>query len=129
MDRAGKNSQVGPMNLTRRESSKLLLAGVVAPCLPAPAFAASSDSWARRFQRDLDQHLVGGCDGELSLLKFGMSSRSNDVWMACVVQLDWPPGTRRRRFDARGGEDEAAYSQLLNLTLFSFAKAWPGCVV
>lgn len=121
--------QTGRMNLTRRETSRLLLAGALLPATALPGTAASSQGWARRFQRDLDAHLVAGCDGRLTLQGFGMGNRDGQALMAGVVQLDWPPGMRRRRFEAAGDREDLAYRQLLNLTLASFAKAWPAGIV
>lgn len=115
--------------LTRRDTARLLLAGAALPALPGFALAQESERWARRFQAELRDHMVAGCDGDLKLVQFGMGGSGGRVIMAAVVELRWSPGLRRRRFDARGTEDEATYRQLMNLALFEYATAWPGCVV
>lgn len=117
------------MRLNRRDTSKLLLAGALVPLVPGGSMAAGREDWVRRLQSDLDAHLISGCDGTLRLVGFGMGQRGGGVAMAAVIQLDWPPGFRRRRFDAQGDQAGAAYEQLLNEALLSFARAWPGCVV
>ena len=99
------------------------------PLLHAPARARTRDDWARALQQGLNDHLVSDCDGKLTLSQFGMGNQGGRVAMASVIRLDWPPGIRSRRFDANGSDEQAVFEQLLNQALFSFAKAWPGCVV
>lgn len=117
------------MTMTRREASKLVLAGPVLAATPLAAMAQSREQWAVQLQQDLDSHLLPGCDGKLTLKAFDMGRRASQFQMAAVIELNWRPGLRRRRFDAFGDKDDAAYRALLNQALFSFAKAWPGCVV
>lgn len=99
------------------------------PLLPASAKAQSRDDWARALQQALNDHLVSDCDGKLTLNRFGMGKRGGRVVMVSVIRLDWPPGMRSRRFEASGSSEQAVFNQLVNQALFSFAKAWPGCVV
>ena len=122
------------MSLTRRDAAKLVLVGpaLAAGTSPAAAFLhrrPSPDDWPSRLQAELDTHLMPNCDGKLTLKAFDVARPGGRVQMAAVIQLDWPPGVRRRRFDAFGDEEDAAFQALLNRALFSFAKAWPGCVV
>ena len=115
--------------LTRRDTTKLVLAGAALPLLPPSAAARSPEDWAQLLQRELQGHMVSGCDGKLSVTGFGMAKRGGRFQMVSVVRLDWSPGMRSRKFAASGPEEQAVFSQLLNQALFSFAKAWPGCVV
>ena len=117
------------MTLTRRDATKLVLAGPALAAVPLPAGARTPEEWAALLQQELSTHLVPGCDGTLKLQTFDMRRRGNRVQMAAVIRLDWPPGYRTRRFDALGDKESAAYSAVLNQALLSFAKAWPGCVV
>lgn len=117
------------MNLTRRDATRLVLAGTALAVSPLPGFAATKEEWAIRLQADLNTHLLPNCNGKLTLDAFGAGRQQNKVQMAAIIRLDWPPGTRTRRFDAFGEKDEATYASLLNQALFSFAKAWSGCVV
>lgn len=117
------------MSLTRRDAAKLVLAGPALALSPLPAVGQSPQQWAQRLQDDLDTHLLPGCDGTLRLVAFDARGNKRRIQMAAIIQLDWPPGMRRRRFDAAGEKGDAVYNALLNQALFSFAKAWPGCVV
>lgn len=117
------------MTMTRREATKLVLAGSALALSPLSAIAQSPEQWAAQLQQDLNSHLLPGCDGKLTLKGFDMRRGSSRFQMATVIELEWPPGMRSRRFDAFGDKDDAAYRALLNQALFSFAKAWPGCVV
>lgn len=132
--RAGQPGQALQMSLTRRDATKLVLAGpaLAAGAGPAAAFLhrrRAPDDWPSRLQAELDAHLMPDCDGKLTLKAFDMARPGGRVQMAAVIQLDWPPGLRRRLFNAFGDEEDAAFQALLNQALFSFAKAWPGCVV
>ncbi|NNE79584.1 MAG: hypothetical protein HKN18_04845 [Silicimonas sp.] len=115
--------------ITRRDTAKLVLAGAAMPLVPRAAFARQPEDWARLLQRRLDEHLVTGCDGKLTLVQFGMARRSGKSYMVGAIRLDWPPGYRSREFRADGPDDQAVFDHLLNLALFNFAKVWPGCVV
>lgn len=117
------------MSLTRRDATKLVLAAPALALAPLPAAARSRMEWARQLQGDLDAHLLPGCNGKLTLTGFDAGRVSQRIQMAALIRLDWPPGMRQRRFDAFGDKEDAAYRALLNQALFSFAKAWPGCVV
>jgi|GEM_PF-5786216 len=116
------------MKLTRRETSRLLVASVAASALPLPAAAASSQKWAQRLQRELQARFVYHDMGTIELQRFGMARRSGGYVMAGVVRLDWPPGERRRRYEASGKKEKDAFNQLLALTLVALDETWPGCV-
>lgn len=116
--------------LTRRDASKALLAGAALPFLPATADAATVKELASLMARRLNRHLVSNCDGLITVIDFqpGRPPEGGSQ-LVCVIQLDWPPGFRRRRFQAKGRTLEAAFNDVENMALLSFAKAWPGCIV
>lgn len=118
------------MAFTRRDTSKLLLASaaLAGSLSPAAAFFHKKPDWPTKLQKDLNKHVIPGCNGTLTLTGFGIQS-GQKVKMETVIQLNWPPGTRTRKFTAIGADAEATYNALLNQALFDFAKSWPGCVV
>ena len=117
------------MNLNRRDTGRLILAGTAAMVLPETALAQSNQPWARRLERELNDHLLPGCGGRFTVTGFGERRHKGREVMAAIVRMDWPPGTRQRRFDAAGDRKKATYNNLVNQALFEFGKAWPGCVI
>lgn len=121
------------MTLSRRDTTKLILSGTafLASSGPSAAFFHSEKEvdWPTRIQAELDRHVLNGCEGKLTLTQFDMQPVQGGLRMASIIRLDWPPGYRTRRFDASGDDASATASAMLNKALFSFARAWPGCIV
>ena len=118
------------MRLTRRETSKLLMAsaGFMGCAGPSSAFGSKPPDWSARLQYDLDQHAIPESDNTLSLVRFEMNEAKR-VRMSCVIRLHWHPGARTRKFTVIGDQAEATYDALLNQALFEFGKVGQGCVV
>ena len=118
------------MTVNRRDATKLMLAGAGASAVPVAVSARSNQDWRDQLQAELESALQPGCGGVFDVRAFGQGKQSDgQLHFACVVQLDWPPGFRRRRFDEIAHSESAAYNGLANKVLFYFAKTWPGCVV
>ena len=114
--------------LTRRDTTRLLLAGTAVSLLPAPALARSRGAWERHLRRQLKTSLLPGCDGKLTLLGFDKQTKDDKVWMQCDIRLDWPPGYRTRRFEATEPDEDASFQLLYARAMAAFDKAWPGCL-
>ena len=129
MDSWAGRSQTRLM-LTRRDASKFLLAGAALPLLPASVDATTAEDLAALLARRLNGHFVSGCRGRFTVPLFQPRvTRRNGAALACAIQLEWPPGIRRRPFRATGDTFEAAFRRVENEALISFAKTWPGCIV
>ncbi len=116
--------------LTRRDASKVLLAGAALPLLPASADAATVEQLTALLVRRLNRHIVSDCAGKITVPLFQPSRPAEGgSQLYCVIQLDWPPGFRRRPFLGKGRTLEAAFNEVENKALVSFAETWPGCVV
>ncbi len=117
------------MTLTRRDATKLVLAGAGLAAAPLPALAASNEEWAKRLEKDLNRSLKRGCNGRFSVKGFGQARRSDGKHhFRTVVQLDWPPGMRSRLFNAIEPSEAETYGRLLGTARDEFGDAWPGCV-
>ena len=118
------------MSWTRRDATKLLVAGASLAATPLPVAAASNEEWADRLAADLNGTLSPGCDGVFSITQFGQLRRDDGkTHLAAVVRLDWPPGFRTRRYDAIKPSEKDAYLHLLLEAYDHFRKAWPNCVL
>ena len=117
------------MNLTRRDTGRLILASTSLLAIPGVAVAQNNEDLARQLQQEMNDHLLPGCGGQFRVTGFGAGRRSGRTVMAAIIRLDWPPGMRQRRFDAAGDNRPATYRNIVNQALFEFGKAWPGCVV
>lgn len=114
---------------TRRDTTKLILAGAASLAFPAMGKAATAEEWAATLQEALSRATPAGCGTRLTLLSFGFDKRGRTAGMSAVVQMDWPPGLRRRRFDASEQGEQEAYARLWRDILREFGSANPGCVV
>jgi hypothetical protein len=55
-----------------------------------------------------------------------MTAEAGSTRMVAEVRLDWAPGLRMRRFEARGATEEAAWGALVHAALAEFAGVVPG---
>lgn len=116
------------MLLTRRDATKLVLTGAGLALAPVPARALTNGEWAMRLQDRLNAALTPGCGGSFKVAAFGQAQPQGRVRMAAVIELTWPPGFRRRRFDAFGDSDAGTFAALEDDTLGAFHRVWPDCV-
>ena len=121
--------------ITRRDASKLVLAGSASALLSLPALAQSQAErerilglWKKRLQIDMDRSLARGCDGRFTVLDFRYIPGRGDLEMVAVIRLDWPPGLRIRRYARQGADAEAVYQAMKGDALGHFTDAWPDCV-
>ena len=104
------------MKLTRRDLSTLALGTALGvQAAPAAAFfhnRMSPESIAKRLTRDLNAALSGDCPGTFSVVN--VIAEDVPFWtIDAAVQLNWPPGTRRRLFLGVGDDGDEAYDKLL----------------
>lgn len=118
--------------ITRRA---LVLSGTAAALLPLPSLAQSRKErerilglWREQLQADLDAKLARGCGGRFSVLDFQYLPAKGGLEMNAVVQLDWPPGIRRRKFRHAGSEAQDVYRALRDEARGTFRQAWPDCI-
>lgn len=104
------------MRFIRRDLLKLALgtALVVRAC---PAFALSAprltpETIAQRLARDLTAAVREGQGAVFSVAHVQMKDTPRST-IGATVQLDWPPGTRRRPVSGMGVTAEEAYNALL----------------
>lgn len=121
--------------ITRRDASKLVLAGSAAALLPLPTLAQSKAEqqrilglWKKRLQIDMDKSLAPGCDGRFTVLDYQYIPGRGSLDMISVIRLDWPPGLRIRRYARRGSDAETVYQAMTGDALNYFNGAWPDCV-
>ena len=115
------------MNLNRRDLSKLALGAALAG-QAAPAAAFFHNRWtpeiiAERLAEDLNAALRPDCGGSFTVARVAVE----DVpfWsIEAAVQLNWPPGTRRRPFLGLGDEGAEAYAKVLAEAQAYFGEVW-----
>ena len=113
------------MPITRRDATKLVIAGPALASTALPVEARSNRAWAKRLEKDLNARIKPGCDGYFKVIGFGQGVQQNgDTAFVAGVELHWPPGFRRRKFNAAATTEEGAYQLLLATTLHPFRKAW-----
>lgn len=117
------------MKLTRRDVSRLAIGTALSvSATPAVAFFHRRTDWAALLASDMNEALGRGCAGKFTVIDFVHAPGEGLHSMMAVVQLDWPPGERRRRFVRDGGTGEMAYKALKAEVLGYFGGTWPGCV-
>ena len=115
--------------INRRDTTRLLFGGAAAAALPLPANAASREEWVAAMQQALTKATRPGGSTKLTLAKFGFGKRGHRVAMSAVVRMDWPPGYRSRRFEARGEGENAVFRELLAEVIGEYRRANPNGVV
>lgn len=115
------------MNLTRRDLSKLAL-GTAFAAHSAPAQAFFHDRWtpesvAERLAADLNAALRPECDGSFSVSQIAVQDAPFSI-IDAAIQLDWPPGLRRRPFLGIGDDNAMAYDKVLAAARAYFEKVW-----
>ncbi len=114
--------------ITRRDTTRLILASVAAVALPSVAGAASRDEWIAALQQALANATPPGCGTSLTLTQFGYDKRGRMAGMSAVVRMDWPPGERTRRFDASEKGENETFRALLDQIVGEFGRANPVCL-
>ena len=76
----------------------------------------------------LNEKLGPECDGTFTVLNFEQGRISGYPAMASVIQLDWPPGFRRRLIRSGGRTVEDAFRALIHNSTRSFAPKSTSCV-
>ncbi len=118
------------MTLTRRDATKLVLAGSALAAAPLPALAKSNQEWGLRLQEALNAALQPGRDGRFAVTGFGQGrdSAGNHIFIT-EVELYWPPGFRKRPYRASAGTEDDTFDALFQMARDAALEAWPGCMV
>ncbi|MEL6545022.1 MAG: hypothetical protein AAFQ82_10385 [Myxococcota bacterium] len=105
-------------------AAALLLVGV------SDAVAQSDAEWSARLEADLNAYIVDSaeCAGSMDVVDLERSRSGGRERFYAVVQLNWPPGLRRRPFYVTGQTAELTYQQLLNAVLYNYGDVWRGCI-
>jgi hypothetical protein len=113
---------------TRRQTSGLLLASATATLIPNVASAETAESLARKLGEALNGRLLQNCGGRFGVVRFKLEGTRKNVVMRSVIQLNWPPGTRRRPFRSVGTNQQEAIVAMFGDALVEFKRTWPECV-
>lgn len=109
------------MKLTRRDTHQLLLGGLaLVAALPVDA----AEDWRARLQAGLDALLPPDGRSAMSLTVYS-AEYGLHVQVTAVVNLTWPPGHRRRRFEVSAPTEAMAVEALLRQIAERFAAALP----
>ncbi|MDA8584897.1 hypothetical protein N9L47_01360 [Rhodobacteraceae bacterium] len=117
--------------MTRRQTTGLLIASSL---LPYAALGQSNGTnsedlkLAERLGRVLNDKLKPDCQGTFSVLAFQQGRVRGVPAMATLVQLDWPPGIRRRLIRSGGRTEEAAFQAVIDNSIRTFARSGPTCL-
>lgn len=110
------------MNMTRRDTHFWLLSGL-ASAVAVPLHAR--EDWPSRVQAALDAILPRGHGSRLTLSSYEVRPGNS---LTATVELDWPPGLRRRSFEVSAQTEAALVERLLAEVRQSFADAIPDAV-
>ena len=115
------------MKFTRRDISKLALGtALVSQASPAAAFLhnrATPESIAEHLTTELNAALKPGCAGQFTVVN--LKTQDVPFWaIDAVIQLDWPPGTRRLPFFGTGDDADEAVDKVLAKSKAYFREAW-----
>ena len=116
------------MNLTRRETTGLLIASAAVTLVPSSAAAETAETLALKLGDALNGRLLRGCEGRFAVPDFELSGTRRNVIMQATVQLNWPPGMRKRPFHSAGGSQQEAIVAMFKDALREFGSAWPECI-
>lgn len=111
--------------ITRRDSTRLLLAGAASLALAPAARAATAEEWRKAFEDALNAAMVRENGTRLSLVHFGFGRKSGWAGFSAVVRMDWPPGMRMRRFDATAEGERETFRFLVGKMLDEFRAVNP----
>ncbi|NNE87155.1 MAG: hypothetical protein HKN27_03685 [Silicimonas sp.] len=114
--------------LTRRQATGLLFASTTAALVPAIAAAETEETLAFKLGEALNGRLKRGCNGRFSVPMFHLSGTRKNVVMRASVQMEWPPGIRRRPFRSVGTSQQEAIVAMFQDALVEFGGAWPKCI-
>jgi len=117
--------------MTRRQTTGLIFAGSLMP-YAALAQSTSTEGLVPDLPEllglVLNEKLGPECDGTFTVLNFEQGRISGYPAMASVIQLDWPPGFRRRLIRSGGRTVEDAFRALIHNSTRSFAPKSTSCV-
>ena len=108
--------------LDRRTTLQGLSSLIAASAAPS-AIAPTVTDWAARLGLELAAAVRPGTGTDLTVLRF--SDADGARTMSAAVGMTWPPGLRRRLFEARADTPEAAYAALQDMIVSTFATANP----
>jgi hypothetical protein len=111
--------------LNRRETTKLLLAGSAAAFFPVRGIAASREEWVEAVKGALDAATVPGSGTLLTLRAFGFEKKGRQAGMSAVIQMDWPPGYRSRKFEASEAGEQETFKQMVAQIVAEFREVNP----
>lgn len=90
---------------------------------------SAAEDVAARLARDLNAALRPGSRTALLVVSVTPSTGIGVEVLKAVVEMHWPPGTRRRPIEGVGADDEEAYQVLLARTLDTFRSPNPDAFV
>lgn len=108
--------------ITRRDTTRLLLAGAASLAIPPTALAATAEEWRQAFEGALDAAMIPEQGTRLTLVHFGFGRKSGWAGFSAVVRMDWPPGMRTRRFDATAEGERETFKALVESMLDEFRR-------
>lgn len=111
--------------ITRRDTTRLLLASVACAALPGSLFAATAEEWQAALEKALVAAMVPGSETRLSLAAFDFGKKGKDTGMVAVVRMDWAPGYRSRRFVATETGEQETFKRLVTRIVDEFRRANP----
>jgi hypothetical protein len=121
--------------ITRRDASRLVLAGTAAVLLPLPAAAQSQKErerilglWKTRLEDEMNALVAGNCRARFTVLDYQYIPGGGQLEMSAVIQLDWPPGFLRRLFRETGNGAEPVYKSLRGAAAAEFRRNAVGCL-
>ena len=79
-----------------------------------------------RLQRDLTAHVLPASGTSLVVIGVYPTAEEGKTALRAVVEMHWPAGLRRRPIARSGGDEDAAYTALLDATLDTFRAVNPG---
>lgn len=115
-------------HVTRRQATGLLIASASAVAFPHGVAAETPQTLAKKLGKALNGRVKGNCEGAFRVTKFELSGSRKNVVMRAVIQLDWPPGVRRRPFRSTGKNQQEAIVAMFQESLGAFHKNWPDCI-
>lgn len=77
----------------------------------------------------LNDKMKPDCEGTISVLTFERGRFRGHPSMASVIQLDWPPGLRRRLIRSGGRTEEAAFQAMIHNCVRTFSRPGSTCFV
>lgn len=121
----GQARHMSVVQLTRRETTHLLMSGAALALVPNLAQGASADEWREALRKALAAATVPNAGTTLSLVGFGFGRTSGFIGFSAVVQMNWAPGVRKRRFDFTEEGEQETFKILVEAIVAEFQRVNP----